>query len=106
MKFYSIAVLTLLLTFQTSFADSSHSLSSLSGSRSTRLMNYSLLVGIGKSKSKEKINRKKMRSMIARLSRALPAKVSQKAKRNQEESLTLSSVENKIQSINDILLEE
>ncbi len=101
MKNFFIAVLAVLLTCQTSFADST-----LSGTRSAQLMNYSLLVGIGKSKSKEKINRKKMRSMIARLSRALPAKVSQKAKRNQEESLTLSSVENTIQSTNDILLEE
>ncbi len=101
MKSLFIAVLAVLLTYQTSFADST-----LSGTRSTRLMNYSLLVGIGKSKSKEKINRKKLRSMIARLSQALPAKVSQKAKREQEARLTVSSVENEIQSANDIVLEE
>ncbi|MCF6204687.1 MAG: hypothetical protein L3J59_13630, partial [Methylococcaceae bacterium] len=80
--------------------------STFSGVRSTRLMNYSLLVGIGKSKSKEKMNRKKLRSMIARLSQALPAKVSQKAKRKQEAILTFSSVENEIQSTDDILLKE
>jgi len=101
MKSLFIAVLAVLLTCQTSLADST-----LSGTRSTRLMNYSLLVGIGKSKSKEKINRKKLRSMIARLSQALPAKVSQKAKREQKARLTVSSVENEIQSANDIVLEE
>ncbi len=103
MKFFSIVVLTLLLNFQTSFADSSHS---LSGSRSTRLMNYSLLVGISKSKAKLKISKKRMRSMIARLSRALPAKVSRKAKLNREANIMISSVENHMQLSNEIALEE
>lgn len=74
---------------QSIYAESSRS---SAGVKAIQLMNYGLLAELKKPKSN--VAKKKMRSMIAKLSRGLPVKVSHKAKMAKKAELLISSVEN------------
>lgn len=76
---FAIFFISLLLSHST-YSKGLHGLSSVAGVRGNPLAGYGLVVGLNNAKSKAKFNRKNIRNLLIKLSRAFPKKIDRRSR--------------------------